>query len=95
VTKPTKVDQEVVRLMSVHKAKGNEAERVWILKPELFFCGPKGKEDLYSNVDSPSYKQERNLLYVAITRSLSHITFLGEDFREESNFSIPGKNNLG
>lgn len=45
--------------MTAHKSKGLEASRVWILEPKLL--GRKQKKDW-------STQQERNLLYVAMTR---------------------------
>jgi superfamily I DNA/RNA helicase len=48
-------------LSSVHKAKGLEADRVWVIEPGLM-PHPKAKE-------SWEKEQERNLLYVAITRA--------------------------
>jgi superfamily I DNA/RNA helicase len=48
-------------LSSVHKAKGLEADRVWVIEPGLM-PHPKAKE-------AWEKEQERNLLYVAITRA--------------------------
>lgn len=48
-------------LSTIHKAKGLEAERVFILKPDLM-PHPKAKRGW--EID-----QENNLRYVAITRS--------------------------
>lgn len=50
-----------IRLSSVHKAKGLEADRVWIAKPEIL-PAPWAKLDWEK-------QQERNLQYVAYTRA--------------------------
>lgn len=49
---------------SVHKAKGLEAQRVFILRPTLNPKPPKGKERTPKQV-----QEERNIEYVAITRA--------------------------
>lgn len=48
-------------LSSVHRAKGDEAERVWILKPELMPL-PRATQEW-------QIEQEMNIKYVAFTRS--------------------------
>lgn len=53
---------------SVHRAKGLEAERVYILKPELMPF-PKAKKDW-------ELEQERNIQYVAYSRSKSELYFV-------------------
>lgn len=59
-----------VTFSSAHKAKGLENERVWVLKPELM---------PFSKATKPwQVKQEMNLLYVAITRSLNELNFVGQ-----------------
>ena len=58
-----------VLLTSIHRGKGLEAERVWILQPELL-PHPLAKMD-WEKV------QERNLAYVAVTRSLDTLSFVG------------------
>jgi len=55
-------------LSTVHKAKGEEAERVFIYGPELI-PSKFAKDDA-------SLQQEHNLLYVAITRALSELNFV-------------------
>lgn len=54
-------------LSSVHRAKGDEADRVWILKPELLPL-PMGQEW--------EQEQEMNIKYVALTRSKSELVFV-------------------
>lgn len=57
-----------VMFSSVHRAKGLEADRTFILKPELM-PHPKAKQD-WQKV------QEDNTLYVAITRSKNEMYFV-------------------
>jgi superfamily I DNA/RNA helicase len=59
-----------VRLSSIHKAKGLEARRVFFLRPEEAPCPhPMAK--------SPwQYEQERNLLYVGITRAIEELVYV-------------------
>jgi len=61
-------EQEGVTFSSVHKAKGAESERVWILEPGLM---PHPKATRPEDV-----QQERNILYVALTRSKSELYFV-------------------
>lgn len=59
-----------VVLSSVHRAKGLEADRVFILKPELM-PHPLAKQEW-------EVEQEANCKYVAITRSKSELYFVRE-----------------
>lgn len=61
-------DVEGVVFSSVHRAKGLEAERVFILKPELLPLA-KVKKDW-------EMEQEMNCKYVALTRSKSELYFV-------------------
>lgn len=61
----------VVALCTVHKAKGLEAEETFILRPEKIPL-------TYPGQSMDEFDQEKNLLYVAITRSLHHMTVVGE-----------------
>lgn len=63
-----------VVLSSIHKAKGLEAERVFITHPHLL-PHPMAKADW-------EIQQEMNLKYVAVTRSKSHLEWVEGDFRE-------------
>jgi DNA helicase-2/ATP-dependent DNA helicase PcrA len=57
----------VVRLCTIHKAKGLEAERVWFLQPPGASCPhPSAKTE-------GQKKQELNLRYVAITRAIEEL----------------------
>ena len=58
---PKDVDHPVIWLSTVHRAKGDEAERVFLLRPDLL-PHPKAKTPVQA-------EQERNLLYVALTRA--------------------------
>jgi DNA helicase-2/ATP-dependent DNA helicase PcrA len=59
-----------VQLSSIHKAKGLEAERV-------FFLRPRGGECPHPMAKSPwQRQQERNLLYVGITRAIRELIWV-------------------
>jgi DNA helicase-2/ATP-dependent DNA helicase PcrA len=63
-------DQEGIRLSSVHKAKGLEAHRVFILQP-------KGATMPHPMAKSKwQREQEFNLLYVAITRAINELVYV-------------------
>lgn len=57
-----------VLLASIHRSKGLEAERTFILHPELL-PHPKATSD-------HAKEQEMNLLHIALTRSKSELTFV-------------------
>ena len=59
-----------VTFSTVHKAKGLEADNVWILKPDVM-PHPMAK----SRADK---QQEKNLCYVAITRAKKTLNYVGE-----------------
>jgi superfamily I DNA/RNA helicase len=65
-----------VTICSVHKSKGLEAERVWILEPKLM-PHPMASSDW-------EREQERNLLYVAITRAQKKLGYLTLDKTDEA-----------
>ena len=59
-----------IRLSSVHKAKGLEARRVFILQPEgATMPHPMAKSEW-------QYEQELNILYVAITRAIEELVYV-------------------
>jgi len=62
------------RLSSIHKAKGMEAEHVYILRPDLMPA--KRALDAYNNGDDSALEQEKNLEYVAITRAKLFLHYL-------------------
>lgn len=62
------VTDSCVQLSSIHRAKGLEAESVFLIRPEL--CCARAN-------DEESYQQEKNLLYVAITRAKNHLWVTG------------------
>ena len=61
-------EQKGVTLSSVHRAKGLEAERVYILEPERM-PSPRAKKDW-------ELEQEENLIYVAYTRATKELWFV-------------------
>ncbi len=62
------------RLSSIHKAKGLEAEHVYILRPDLM---PSKQAQRASEAgDDGPMEQERNLEYVAITRAKLFLHYL-------------------
>ena len=56
---------------SVHRAKGLEADNVFILNPELLPL-------LHKNQSEDEQQQEMNIKYVALTRSKKNLTFVNE-----------------
>jgi superfamily I DNA/RNA helicase len=58
--------KEAIILSTIHKAKGLEAERVFIIKPQLLLV----KQPL-----EWMYQQESNLKYVAITRAKKELIY--------------------
>lgn len=75
--------KRVVALCTVHKAKGLEADETFILRPEkmpLTWPGQRPDEMV----------QERNILYVALTRAKKSMTFLtAQPEALQSRFSSP------
>lgn len=61
--------KHAVILGTVHRTKGLEADRVFILAPDLI-PHPMATQDW-------EVEQEHNIAYVAVTRSKKHITFVG------------------
>jgi superfamily I DNA/RNA helicase len=55
-------DASLILCSSVHKAKGLEADRVYILQDTLYLRGPSQEED--------------NIYYVAQTRAKGHLTMV-------------------
>ncbi|MBL8165411.1 MAG: ATP-dependent helicase [Anaerolineae bacterium] len=65
------IRKDAVNLCTVHKAKGLETERVFILKPNkmpLVWQGQKPDQ----------YEQEINILYVAVTRATETLYIVGD-----------------
>lgn len=60
-----------VWLSTIHRAKGLEADRVFILKPEKLPLR-------WKNQQAWELEQEMNLLYVALTRAKSALYFIGD-----------------
>jgi superfamily I DNA/RNA helicase len=64
------LERQFVTLSTIHKVKGLERKRVFILRPDLV---PHPLAET-----PPALEQEFNLRYVAITRSQSELYFVGE-----------------
>jgi superfamily I DNA/RNA helicase len=63
--------QGAIILSSVHKAKGLEANRVWVLESTF-----------YIDAKWTNRQEEKNLWYVAITRAKQHLTIVNENEKE-------------
>lgn len=63
-------NQATVNLCSCHKAKGLEADRVFILEPDRL-------PHIRTNQSQEQFQQELNLHYVALTRSKRDLFFIG------------------
>ena len=63
-------DNAPVTLCIVHRAKGLEADRVWIIEPDLMPASWKHQQDWQR-------EQEHNLLYVALTRAKQKLFIVG------------------
>ena len=61
---------EGIRLSSIHKAKGLEARRVYLLQPQGAAVPHPAAKTAWQQ------KQERNLLYVAITRAIETLVYV-------------------
>lgn len=61
--------ESAVQLGTVHKMKGLEARRVWVIRPDLMPHPMAAREW--------EREQEDNLIYVAITRAKSELVFVG------------------
>jgi DNA helicase II / ATP-dependent DNA helicase PcrA len=68
-----------IQYMTAHRAKGGEWEHVYIIGTEEF-PHPRAKSEQQK-------QQERNLMYVAVTRAMERLTFVGQPF---AGLSIPG-----
>jgi len=68
--------QSMLTLCTIHKSKGGEWERVFLLESGFLqsTVGYKGKQLLPWEIE-----QRRNLLYVAITRAEHELIFIGKD----------------
>ncbi len=69
----------MIQFMTAHRSKGLEFERVYIIDTDLF-PHPLAKSDKQKI-------QEDNLMYVAITRAIQQLTFIGAPF---SCLRLPG-----
>jgi len=64
-------DNAPVTLCTVHRAKGLESERVWIIEPDIMPAMWKNQQDWQR-------EQEHNLLYVALTRAKQKLFIVGD-----------------
>lgn len=64
-------DEDAVKLMTVHKAKGLGNERIIIIRPDLMPLEWRGQKDW-------EYAQEENLIYTAETRSKKELIYLSK-----------------
>jgi DNA helicase-2/ATP-dependent DNA helicase PcrA len=64
-------DNAPVTLCTVHRAKGLESNRVWIIEPDLMPA-------LWKNQQDWQREQEHNLLYVALTRAKQKLFIVGD-----------------
>lgn len=64
-------DSYGIRFSSIHKAKGKEAENIFILRPELM---PSTKA-----ISKEDIQQEQNIIYVAMTRSKDNMFWVNKD----------------
>lgn len=68
-------DSEGIMFMTGHKAKGLEANRIWIIRPDL--CPhPKSKTE-------DAVEQEYHLMYVMVTRSMAELRFVKKEKGEK------------
>ena len=71
--------EDGIALSTIHKAKGLEADRVFIIAPSLM-PSKSAKKDW-------EVRQEMNLMYVAYTRAKNHLLFLSEDEIDDSDMT--------
>ena len=64
--------EQKVKLSSIHGVKGDEHRRVYILRPELLGSNPKARTE-------KDRKQEKNLHYVAESRSQGYMAYVKAD----------------
>jgi superfamily I DNA/RNA helicase len=73
-----KNEKNAIVLSTVHKAKGLEGERVFILKPNRLPLRLKTAQQW-------QIEQERNLLYVALTRAKSYLCFVRDEDEDDDD----------
>jgi DNA helicase II / ATP-dependent DNA helicase PcrA len=71
--------QNLILFMTAHRAKGGEWESVYIIHTEEF-PHPRARSDRQQ-------EQERNLMYVAVTRAIENLYFVGAPFKR---LQVPG-----
>lgn len=73
-------DKTSIVLSSIHKAKGLEADNVYIIVPEVLYTSAHA-----TTVDE---RQERNATYVAITRAKKQLYFVWSDLEDAEDFPL-------
>ena len=63
-------DTPGIRLSSIHKSKGLEANRVFLIQPKGAECPHPAAKNAWQR------EQEMNLLYISITRAISEFTYV-------------------
>lgn len=61
---------------SVHKAKGLEAPKVYVLRPTLYPALPKNAKPMSQARAAARAKEEQNIHYVAVTRAQEHLVWV-------------------
>jgi superfamily I DNA/RNA helicase len=68
-------------LSTVHKAKGLEADNVFIICPELLPMRMEGQQEW-------EYQQELNLKYVAVTRAKKRLVWVDVDEKSVDTIAV-------
>ena len=76
-----------ILLSTVHRAKGLEANKVFIYLPSILEYNPMAEKDW-------ELKTEQNLRYVAYTRAKKSLNFIKEDSKNPFNYLINFKNEI-
>jgi DNA helicase II / ATP-dependent DNA helicase PcrA len=66
----------MVTLSTIHKAKGAEYPRVFLMKSDALMATTTGRKDKVRPLLPWEIEQKRNLYYVAVTRAQHHLTFM-------------------
>jgi superfamily I DNA/RNA helicase len=75
------VEGNAVMLSTVHKAKGLEADNVFIICPELLPMRMEGQQEW-------EYQQELNLKYVAVTRAKKRLVWVDVDEKSVDTIAV-------
>jgi DNA helicase-2/ATP-dependent DNA helicase PcrA len=69
----------MLTLSTIHRSKGAEYSRVFLLKADALLATTTGKGDKVRKLLPWEIEQKRNLLYVGITRAQNQLTYLHEE----------------